>query len=132
LDDYLHHWEEGMNRKEMNDLVQRQAINWQRGDVEAILTDFVEDADFISPGGAWRGHAAIRQAVETFWAGIHSVDVQIKRVFGDGEQWAVEWRWSEVRLADGQRYSADDAIIFTVNAQGKVTYWREYFDTKNF
>jgi uncharacterized protein (TIGR02246 family) len=121
-----------MNRKEMNDLVQRQALNWQRGDVEAILTDFVEDADFISPGGAWRGHAAIRQAVETFWAGVHSVDVQIKRVFGDGEQWAVEWRWSEVRLADGQRYSADDAIIFTVNAQGKVTYWREYFDTKNF
>lgn len=125
-------WEEGMTRQEMYDLVQRQVVNWQHGDVEAILADFAEDANFISPGGAWRGQAAIRQAVATFLASVHSVEVQIVRVFSDGAQGAVEWRWREVRRADGQRYSADDAIIFTVNTQGKVTYWREYFDTKNF
>ncbi|MCE7982671.1 MAG: nuclear transport factor 2 family protein [Caldilinea sp. CFX5] len=121
-----------MNRKEMNELVQRQAVNWQRGDADAILADFAEDADFISPGGTWRGHAAIRQAVENFWDSVHSAEVQVDRVFGDGAQWAVEWRWSEVRRSDGQRHSADDAIIFTVNEQGKITYWREYFDTRNF
>lgn len=121
-----------MNRKEINNLVQRQAAGWQRGDVEAILADFAEEADFITPGGAWRGHAAIRQAVETFWASVQSVDVQIERVFSDGEQGAVEWRWSEVRRSTEQRHNADDAIIFIVNEQGRITYWREYFDTKNF
>lgn len=121
-----------MTRKEMTALIQRQVVNWQTGDTEAILADFAEDAHFISPGGVWRGHAAIRQAIQTFWAGVSSVEVQITRVLSDGDQGAVEWRWSEVRLSDGQRHSAEDAIIFTVNMQGKVTYWREYFDTRNF
>lgn len=125
-------WEKRMSHKEIHELVQRQAVNWQLGDVEAIIADFAEEADFIAPSGAWRGHAAIRQAIESFWDGIHSVEVKIVRVFGEGEQWAVEWRWSEVRHSDGQRHSADDAIIFIVNEAGKITYWREYFDTRNF
>jgi uncharacterized protein (TIGR02246 family) len=120
-----------MNRAEINNLIQRQAASWQSGNEEAILADFAEDAVFIAPGGEWHGHPAIRQAVQTFWANIQPVDIQISRVVIDGNQGAIEWRWSEVRCADGKCYSADDAIIFLIN-NGKIVYWREYFDTKNF
>jgi uncharacterized protein (TIGR02246 family) len=113
------------------DLVQRQADAWQRGDIEAIVADFDEAGALITPGGTWVGPAAIRQAALDFWATVQSLQVEIKRLLVDGDQGAVEWRWTEVRLADGQAHSADDAIIFTLK-QGKIVYWREYFDTVNF
>jgi uncharacterized protein (TIGR02246 family) len=120
-----------MNRDQIHALVQRQAEAWQNGDGDAIVADFDETAVFISPGGTWRGHAAIQQAVTTFWHTVDAVIVQVTRIIADGDHGAVEWRWTEVRRADGQSYSADDAIIFTLK-NGKIIYWREYFDTRNF
>ncbi|MDQ3250156.1 MAG: nuclear transport factor 2 family protein [Chloroflexota bacterium] len=112
-------------------LVERQARAWEAADVEAAVADFAPDAHFISPGGRWQGPDAIRGAVEAFFGGAGEVKVQITRVLVDGEQGAAEWTWSEVRYADGQRHTAEDAIVFAVR-EGKIVYWREYFDTANF
>jgi len=120
-----------MKREEIQALVQRQADAWQGGDIEAIVADFDEAGALITPGGAWVGHAAIRQAAIAFWATVQTVQVEIKRLLVDGDQGAIEWRWTEVRRADGQAHTADDAIIFTVK-NGKIVYWREYFDTAHF
>lgn len=123
-----------MKREECKALVQRQADAWQRGDLDAIVADFDEGGALITPGGTWVGPAAIRQAAIAFWATVQAVQVEIKRVLIDGDdsdQGAVEWRWTEVRRADGQAHTADDAIIFVLK-NGKILYWREYFDTAHF
>ncbi|MEZ4732151.1 MAG: nuclear transport factor 2 family protein [Caldilineaceae bacterium] len=120
-----------MKRDEIEALVQRQADAWQCGDVEAIVADFDETALFISPGGVWRGRAAIRQAATAFWSTVQSVNIQVVRMLIDGDHGAVEWIWTEVRCADGQSHSAADAIIFTLT-KDKISYWREYFDSANF
>ncbi len=117
-----------MNRQEITELIHRQARAWEQADPQAIVADFTPDGVLISPGGRWQGHAALREAAQSFFAGASSIKVAITRILVDGDQGAVEWTWSETRKATGQRHSMDDAIIFSVR-DGKITYWREYIDT---
>jgi len=120
-----------MNHTEAYQLVERQAKAWEAADVEAALADFAPDALFVSPGGRWQGQAAIRAAIQAFFADAGEVEVEITRVFIAGNQGAAEWTWSERRYADNSRHTAEDAIIFELQAE-KIVYWREYFDTANF
>jgi limonene-1,2-epoxide hydrolase len=53
--------------------------------------------------------------------------VTIRRVLVDGNVGAVEWIWNEVDPATNQRRTTEDAIVFEL-CEGKVIYWREYFD----
>jgi limonene-1,2-epoxide hydrolase len=57
--------------------------------------------------------------------------VDVTRLILDGDQGALEWTWSEIRASDGQRHTAEDAIIFVIR-DDKFVYWREYFDTASF
>ena len=109
-------------------LVERQARAWECADVAAITADFAPDGVLISPGGRWQGHDALRTAAAAFFAASTDVQVTVTRVLLDGDQGAVEWTWSETRRADGRRHTVEDAIIFALR-DGRITYWREYFDT---
>lgn len=117
-----------MNDYELRQLVERQARAWESADLDAIAAAFAEDGVLISPGGRWQGAAAIRAAAQAFFAAARDVRVQVTRAFGAGDLGAAEWTWSETRIATGQRHSAEDAIIFVLR-DGKIVYWREYFDT---
>lgn len=112
-------------------LIERQARAWEAADIDACLADFAPDALFMSPGGRWQGTAEIRKTIETFFAGASDVKVDVTRVMVAEDQGAVEWTWNETRFSDGQRHSAEDAIIFQVR-DDKIIYWREYFDTAHF
>lgn len=112
------------------DLVSRQARAWEREDVDAVVAAFAEDGVFIAPGGRWQGHAEIAEAFAAFWATVTKVEVMVWRAFICGDQGAAEWTWTETRL-DGSEHQVDDAIVFTLR-NGKISYWREYFDTANF
>jgi uncharacterized protein (TIGR02246 family) len=118
-----------MNIEQARALVEHQAQAWEQADFETIVADFASEGELISPGGRWQGAAAIRAAIEAFYEQAGEVKIEVSRVFMAGQQGAVEWTWSETRLADGQRYQVDDAIIFEVNEAGQLVYWREYFDT---
>jgi uncharacterized protein (TIGR02246 family) len=109
-------------------LVERQARAWEQADAEAIVADFASDALFISPGGRLQSHDALRAAAESFFAATNGVEVTITRLLVDGNQGAVEWTWRETSRADGSSRTAEDSIIFEVR-DGKLIYWREYFDT---
>jgi uncharacterized protein (TIGR02246 family) len=117
-----------MNRADAWALVERQARAWERADLDAITADFAPDGLFISPGGRWQGTAAIRGAAQAFFATSREVRIHLTRVLCDGDMGAAEWTWGETRIATGQRHSAEDAIVFVVR-DGKIIYWREYFDT---
>lgn len=121
-----------MNIDQARNLVARQARAWEAADLDAILAEFAPAACFISPGGRWQGSTAIRNAAESFFAGVTGVQVIITRVLIDGEQGAAEWTWRELRRTTGRWHEAEDAIIFQVGADGKIVYWREYFDTASF
>ena len=117
-----------MNRQEANALVQRQAHAWEQADPDAVIAEFSPDGILISPGGQWRGHEALRKGIGSFFAESSDIEITITRVLVDGDQGAVEWTWSETKKSTGRRHTVDDAIIFTVR-NGKITSWREYFDT---
>lgn len=117
-----------MNRKDVIALIERQAQAWIDGNIEPALGDFAPDAVFISPGGRWQGHGEIRAAAEAFFAVATDVTVEITRVIFAEDEGAIEWTWSETSRETGTRHSAEDAIIFTLR-EGKIVYWREYFDT---
>ena len=113
-------------------LVDRQARAWEDADVETVIAAFAPEGELISPGGRWQGHTAIRAAMKSFYEHAGEVKIKVTRVFMADHQGAVEWTWSETRLADRQRHQVDDAIIFEVNEAGQIVYWREYFDTATF
>ncbi len=117
-----------MTKDDVYELVKRQARAWEQADLDAIVADFAADCLFISPGGRWQGPAAIRQAAIMFFETVAEVKIDVKRVLLDGDEGAVEWDWREVRRADGRTYRAEDSIIFSLR-DGKIVYWREYFDT---
>lgn len=117
-----------MQIEQVRALIERQARAWERADVEAILADFAPDCLFITPGGRWQGHAAVRAAAEAAFAAVTDVRISITRVLLDGAQGAVEWTWRETSRADGRRHTVEDGIIFELR-DGRIVYWREYFDT---
>jgi uncharacterized protein (TIGR02246 family) len=117
-----------MQKEQVRALIARQARAWEHADVEAIVADFAPDCLFIAPGGRWQGHHALRAAAEASFAASTAVQITITRVLLDGDQGAVEWTWSETGRADGRRHTVEDGIIFQLSA-GKISYWREYFDT---
>ena len=116
-----------MNREAVEQLVAQMADAWMQHDVAASLLLFTDDGQFISPGGAVQGHAALAATATSYFAEISAVQVTITRVLVDGAQAAVEWTWQETARVTGEQRTMNDAIIFEIQA-GKIAYWREYFD----
>ena len=80
-----------MNNEEARALVERQARAWNRADPAAIVADFAPDGVLISPRGRWRGHDALRRAVESVFAAVSDVQVVVTRVLLEADQGAAEW-----------------------------------------
>ena len=95
-----------MNLEQARSLIDRQARAWEQADIETVIAAFAPDGELISPGGRWQGHAAIRVAMRLFYEQAGEVKVEVTRVFIAGNLGAVEWSWSETRLADGGRRQA--------------------------
>lgn len=110
----------------MRALILRQARAWEARDPDAVAADFAPDGVLVSPGGSWRGPEAIREAARKFFEGTAAVEVVVTRVLVDGDAGAVEWTWTET-APDGRRFRAEDGIVFELR-DGKIVYWREYFD----
>jgi uncharacterized protein (TIGR02246 family) len=116
-----------MNHADVQHLVERMAMAWMQRDVTTIVALFSDDGQFITPGGAVRGQAAIAAATTKFFARPVAVTVTITRVLVDGAQGAVEWIWRETNSTTGAHRTMEDAIVFELR-DDKLAYWREYFD----
>jgi uncharacterized protein (TIGR02246 family) len=117
-----------MTVDEVRALIERQAHAWVVQDIELALPDFAPDAIFQSPGGRWVGREEIRKVANAFFQETASVKITILRVIFDGRYGAVEWTWEETMRVTYRRRFAEDAIVFEI-VDGKIVYWREYFDT---
>jgi uncharacterized protein (TIGR02246 family) len=112
-------------------LVQRQANAWETGDVSSIVQDFAPNATFKAAGYTFQGIEAIQKTVEDYFNGFTDVKITIKRMIIEGNQGAVEWDWSDRQKKTGEYSEAEDAIIFEVQDDGKIIYWREYIEKKS-
>jgi uncharacterized protein (TIGR02246 family) len=120
--------EEAMTRAAILAALNAQTRAWEAGDLDALLADFAPDAVLLAPATYLSGTDAIRTSFASYLA-THSVRrIDLTRVVIDGDAGALEWTWHEIRHTDSQQNTVDDAIIFTFHA-GKITHWREYFDT---
>ena len=116
-----------MTHEEVQRLLLRRIRAWRDEDLDAIMADYADDIVHVSPYGRRVGVAAMRAADERYLAEYTGFEVQLNRLVVEGDQGALEWTWTETRRADGLRRSADDAIVFVLR-DGKIAYWREYFD----
>ena len=112
-------------------LVERQAEAWQTGNVSAIVGDFAPDAVFIAGGFRFEGIEAIEKAAKDYFQQFSDTKVTIKRIILNNLQGAVEWDWSDRSKKTGSVSQAEDAIIFELQKDGKIIYWREYIEKVN-
>jgi uncharacterized protein (TIGR02246 family) len=116
-----------MTRDDVHRFILRRISAWRDEDLAAIMADYADDIVHVSPFGKRVGVADMRAANARYLAEYTAFEVQLHRLIVDGDEGALEWTWSETRRADGLRRSAEDAIVFVLR-DGKISYWREYFD----
>ena len=121
----------GMTRDELHAFLLKRGHAWTEKDLDAIMADYAPDIVYISPFGRIGSLAQLRENNERYLAAYTDIRVDLTRLIVDGDQGALEWTWSETRVADGVRHSVDDAIVFVIRRR-KIVYWREYFDTGAF
>ena len=109
-------------------MVKRQAVAWETQDVSSLVADFAPDAVFIAGGFTFEGVDAIQKAAEDYFRQFKDTEVEIKRIIIEDRQGAVEWDWRDRNAKTGKPSAAEDAIIFELNDEGKITYWREYIE----
>ena len=72
------------------------------GDIEGIVSDYTDDAIFISPGGILRGKDGIRQAFVKLVGDVPDADWKLKTLFADDIlflEWSAES--AHTRVEDG-------------------------------
>jgi ketosteroid isomerase-like protein len=72
------------------------------GDLEGIVSDYSEDAIFISPDGVLKGKAGIRKAFTKLLADLPSSKWELKQVY-EGDVLFLEWsaESAKARTKDG-------------------------------
>ncbi len=102
-----------------------------RQDDDAVVSFFADDAEMVAPSGRFVGKQAIYDAGHGFNQAYHNIIIKIKEIiYGEVEgvtKGVIEWSFAETRNSDGWTHTMEDAIVFEMR-DGKVTYWREYFD----
>jgi ketosteroid isomerase-like protein len=109
-------------------LVERQALAWEKQDFTLAAADWLPTAVLISPEGKTPA-GELQKAMSDYFKDFSDLHVTIKNVFvsPDGNKVAIEWDWAITRKRDGKQGISHDAIMVDLK-DGKIASWREYFD----
>lgn len=116
-------------QQDMRILLHQARDAWVAQDADALAELFTPDGELIVPGQRWQGQARIRAEVIRFAQKYSDVKIDIRRIIVEGNQAAVEWYYEDTEKATGLRNKGDDAIMVDFK-EGRISRWREYFDTK--
>lgn len=116
-----------LSSPEMRSLITQAKDAWIARDAAALTQLFTPNGQLIVPGQRWQGQAQIQAEVAKFARQYTDVKITIYRIIIDGERAAVEWHYEDTEIATGKRSESDDAIVIEVE-NGRISYWREYFD----
>jgi limonene-1,2-epoxide hydrolase len=117
----------------MTDQSPAQVVNafmnaMEKMDFDLGVTYVADDLEYInSPGTAVRGPGGVRAVLEPFFAPIEENEFVILRQVSDGNMVVLE-RLDRHHIPQGW-FELPVTGVFEVN-DGKITYWREYFDVE--
>lgn len=113
----------------VKDWARRYAEAWETGDDDAILALFTPDARYRS--SPFRephlGHGGIRAYWQRAAGSQINTRVHIGEPIVSAERACIEW-WATFQEADGQSVTLPGALIVTLNAAGRCTDLREYWN----
>ncbi len=118
-----------MNPEDIRIAIAQARDAWIARDAEALAALFAPDGEIIVPGQRWQGQERIRQEVAHFAQQYSDVRIEIRQIIVDGDRAVVEWYYEDTENTTGRRNKADDVIVINFQA-GRISRWREYFDTE--
>jgi uncharacterized protein (TIGR02246 family) len=116
------------SQQDICSLIEQAKAAWTARDADTLAQLFSQDGELIVPGQRWQGQAKIREEIAKFAQQYTDVSITIQQILIDGNRAAVEWHYEDTEKSTGQRSHVDDAIVLEVK-DGRISSWREYFDT---
>ncbi|MBD1838761.1 nuclear transport factor 2 family protein [Coleofasciculus sp. FACHB-501] len=118
-----------MNPEDIRIAIAQARDAWIARDGEALAALFTPNGEIIVPGQRWQGQERIRQEVAHFAQQYSDVRIEIQQVIVDGDRAVVEWYYEDTENSTGRCNKANDVIVINFQA-GRISRWREYFDTE--
>ena len=114
------------------DILEHQTAAWNAADVDAILRDFAPDAVLTNASGQrLSGIPAIRQSLTAFFGAFAQIRLEVRSLVMQGDTAACEWEFSCRHRLTGNTARLTASVFITCH-NGKITEWREYYDTAQF
>ncbi len=106
--------------------------SWERGDVDAIVAAFTDDAVYHNiPMAPCKGKEAIRNFIEGFLKqSVSGVRFEILHQVVDGNL-VMNERVDTLAMESG-KVELPVSGVFELTADGKIAAWRDYFDMGAF
>ena len=100
---------------------------WRMGDADVVTSSHMPGSVILNAWISVHGHNEIRASVRKYTDNFADTHIDIHRVVFDGQNVAVNQTWSCTNRVTGVRAGDEDLIIGVIQ-DGKIWYWREYFD----
>ncbi|MEY2451861.1 MAG: limonene,2-epoxide hydrolase [Acidimicrobiaceae bacterium] len=112
------------------DVVQTFCDAWAKGDLDALMEFFTDDAVYHNiPVAPVTGRAAIRDTIAGFTAGVDSVEFRVLNIAATGSVVLTE----RVDAFITPTVTIELPVMGTFEVvDGKIAAWRDYFDLNQF
>jgi limonene-1,2-epoxide hydrolase len=111
-------------------VVRKFMATWPRSDVDELVGFFSDDAVYTDgPRGTYQGIDAIRAELQAMAQMVPSTTADVKNLIASGETVMVER--VDVFEMMGKTFDVEISGVFTVNSDGRITRWRDYYDMRS-
>jgi limonene-1,2-epoxide hydrolase len=112
------------------DVVREFCARWEKGDLDAIVESFTEDAVYHNiPVAPVAGKQAIRDTIAGFTAGVDTIEFRVLNISADGNVVMTE----RVDAFITPAVTIELPVMGTFEVKnGKIAAWRDYFDLNQY
>jgi len=112
------------------DVVREFCALWEKGDLDAIVESFTEDAVYHNiPVAPVTGKDAIRATIAGFTGGVDTIEFRVLNISADGNVVMTE----RVDAFITSTVTIELPVLGTFEVKGdKIAAWRDYFDLNQF
>lgn len=113
------------------EVVQAFCDSWSKGDLDAIVAYFTDDAVYHNiPIAPVTGRDAIRGTIAGFTAGVDTVEFRVGNIAASGN--IVLTERVDAFITPTVTIELPVMGTFEVTRDGKISAWRDYFDLQQF
>ena len=112
------------------DVVREFCALWEKGDLDAIVESFTDDAVYHNiPVAPVTGKEAIRATIAGFTGGVDTIEFRVLNISADGNVVLTE----RVDAFITSTVTIELPVMGTFEVRGdKIAAWRDYFDMNQF